>query len=177
MRRNRCGEAAVKAIVISVAAAIIGAAIIGAFTLYDPLGLQEGHLSEVDTAKYEAPPGPNSPTWVNFRNDGRKPLQIQKVYLSDLRKFRTPPRQNLVSAGPPIYLTFRPNNYIENGGYYALVLREPREIGPGEWNSLVVSLVDPRMVGWTILATLTVEYNGNLKQIYYVQLDVLPQDA
>ena len=128
----------------------------------------------VPAAEYK-PWGPEMPTRIPFRNDGKREALVKQVILSNWKWKRTPNRPNLYGAGKKISVTFEPRHYVKETEQYMLVLREPAPApGGGQWTTLEVLLVDPNAVGQTFVGTVTIVFDG-LEQMPFhnVQLDVL----
>jgi hypothetical protein len=123
------------------------------------------------------PPGPNLPTLISFRNDGRQEAIIKQVILSGWQWKPTPKRQNVVGAGKAIRVAFERRHYVKETGQYNLVLKTPGSApGGGQWTTLEVALVDPPCVGYTFVGTVTVVFDGlEQKQFKDVQIDVLKE--
>ncbi len=125
------------------------------------------------------PSGPNAPTTISFRNDGKREALIKQIILSNGTWIRTPPRQNILGAGLTIRVVFEPRHYVESAREFILVLKKPAPVpGEGQWTSMEVALVYPALKGKTFRGRVTVVFDGMEQQHFEdVQIDALDQVA
>jgi hypothetical protein len=123
------------------------------------------------------PWGPNLPTLLPFRNNGKREALVQQVILSGGKWVPTPQRRNIAGAGRTIRVTFERRHYIKKDDKYLLKLSKPAAIpGDGQWTVMEISLVDPDRVGKTFVGKATLIFDG-VRRLEFrdVQLDVLKQ--
>src|SRR5207249_8000115 len=128
----------------------------------------------VPAAEY-MPWGPNLPTPIPLRNDGKQEALIKQVILSKGKWVPTPHRPNIMGAGKTIRVLFEPRHYVKAVQEYVLVMKNPSPApGGGQWTTLEIALIDPDHVGKTFIGTVTVIFDG-LEQMHFpgVQLDAL----
>jgi len=130
---------------------------------------------DVVPAAEHLPCGPNLPTPISFRNDGRQEALLKQVILSNGKWVPTPRRPNIIGAGKTVQVYFEPRHYVKELKEFILVLKAPAPIpGGGQWTTLNVALIYPEAVGKTFVGKVTIVFDG-LEQMHFtdVQLDAL----